>query len=75
MSEERRLEKLLERIRFLRDKQRFYEGFAAIVFGLYGLGVSLKDPIYRVITFGIAMGQKLLLGLFRVFWFRRGSDG
>jgi len=26
---ERRLEKLLERIRFLRDKQRFFEGFAS----------------------------------------------
>ena len=37
---ERRLEKLFERIRFLRDKQRFFEGFASAS-ALLGLA-SLK---------------------------------
>jgi len=43
-------EVLLKRIEFLRDKQRFYEGFAAIVFGLYGLSVSLRDPVPRIVV-------------------------
>ncbi len=55
MAEERRLEKLFERIKFLRDRQRFYEGFTAIVFGLYGLSITVSDVVYKVLSLYLAM--------------------
>ena len=52
-------EVLIERVRYLRDKQRFYEGFAAVLAVLYGLGISVASITYRVITFAIALGLAL----------------
>ncbi len=52
-------EVLIERVRYLRDKQRFYEGFAAVLVALYGLGIGISTTTYRVTTFAIALGLAL----------------
>lgn len=43
----------------MRDKQRFYEGFAAVLAILYGLGITIASTTYRVMTFAIALGLAL----------------
>ncbi len=52
-------EVVLERIRFLRDKQRFYEGFTAIVFGLYGLSLTVGEAIYKALSIYLAIALSI----------------
>ena len=55
MSEGRKLEKLFERIRFLRDRQRFFEGFASASFIVSLLTVRILWVVGVVLTMIIAI--------------------
>jgi len=52
-------EVLVERIKYLRDKQRFYEGFATVLTVLYGVGIGLATTTYKLATFSIALALAL----------------
>ncbi len=58
MSLEKRLENLFERIRFLRDRRRFYEGLGLAVIGLYGVAIGVRDLMLRFFTAALGVPQR-----------------